>query len=189
MSEKSPPANVGYQSEVVKGTMATSEKLGYFLKLPAISSYLSADDRKPGIMSTRFFLFSSAVPAACGDDTAVGTTHRTRRDFARAALLYACRRALGAAAKHAVAAATMAWWSENGWHPKSLFLPIFLIDRLQTARGLSHNEARGAAVRRSVSDDGAFLHELVLRHSRHARAVAKERQDPVPGRFAFERPS
>merc|ERR1712216_435916 len=30
-------------------------------------------------------------------------------------------------------------------------------------------------------NDGALLHELVLRHSRHPRAVAEERQDPVPG--------
>ena len=34
---------------------------------------------------------------------------------------------------------------------------------------------------RSDGEDGALLHELVLRHSRHARSVAEERQDPLPG--------
>ena len=42
---------------------------------------------------------------------------------------------------------------------------------------------------RSDGEDGALLHELVLRHSRYRSVVAEERQDPLPGACSSSRTS
>lgn len=64
---------------------------------------------------------------------------------------------------------------------RSPAVELFLHEHPRPAASRSSGSAESGRAPITQGNDGALLHELVLRHSRHPRAVAEERQDPLPG--------